>query len=338
MGVINLLFHENFNLSRHNTLGLDIRARYFCDAGNQQDLSEALAFARDRELEILVLGGGSNVVFSGDFEGLVLCVNFQGVQFDDQKVLVGAGVNWHWLVRHSLQKELYGLENLSLIPGLAGASPVQNIGAYGQELDRVFVALAATDLHTGEELTFTKSDCRFGYRHSIFKDELKGQVAITQITLQLSTEYTPILEYGELVSELERREIEIPKAVDTSDAVIAIRKRKLPDPDVVGNVGSFYKNPELSSQTLTSLRQRCPNVPSRKTEKGLHKVPAAWLIEQAGLKGEAVGGALVSTQHALVLVNQGNASSQDVMALATRIEHQVQSKFDILLEVEPVLY
>jgi|TARA_B100002003_G_scaffold237320_1_gene254281 UDP-N-acetylmuramate dehydrogenase len=338
LGIINLLFHENFSLATHNTLGLDIRARYFCSAENLQDLSEVLAFARDGKLEILVLGGGSNVVFSGDFDGLVLRIDFQGMEFDDQKVVVGAGVNWHRLVQHSLERELFGLENLSLIPGLAGAAPIQNIGAYGQELDGVFVALAATDLSTGEELVLTRSDCHFGYRNSIFKGELKDRVAITQITLQLSSDFLPILEYQELVNELERRKIDLPTALDISDAVVAIRKHKLPDPSVVGNAGSFYKNPELSSQTLANLRHSCPNVPSHKTEQGLHKVPAAWLIEQAGMKGESVGDALVSTQHALVIVNKGNARCHDVLALAAKIEQQVQSQFGVLLEMEPVLY
>ena len=333
-----MLLQENFKLTRLNTLGLDASARYFCRAQSQQDLSEVLAFAREEKLSILVLGGGSNIVFSGNIDGLVLMLDFRGVQVDGQKVIAGAGENWHWLVRHTLQTGLFGLENLSLIPGLVGAAPIQNIGAYGQELDRVFVELAATDLATGEEVQFTSSDCCFGYRHSIFKDELKDRMAITRITLRLSPDFKPILGYQDVADELDSRGQSSPVAMDVSDAVIAVRQRKLPDPGKLGNVGSFFKNPELQSQKLEILRQSWPDVPSRQLPDGVHKIPAAWLIEQAGMKGLSIGDAMVSTQHALVIVNQGNASSSDILALSAKVAKQVLDEFGIELEMEPVLY
>ncbi|MCZ6502787.1 MAG: UDP-N-acetylmuramate dehydrogenase [Gammaproteobacteria bacterium] len=329
---------ENFSLAKHNTLGLDISTRYFCRAHCQQELSEVLAFAREEKLRILVLGGGSNIVFTKNFDGLVLMLDFRGVQVDGQKVTVGAGENWHWLVRHTLQRGLFGLENLSLIPGLAGAAPIQNIGAYGQELDQVFVELEATDLSTGEEINFTSSDCCFGYRHSIFKDELKDRMAITHITLRLCSDFTPILNYQDVVNELESLGEGIPTATDISDAVIAVRKRKLPNPDKQGNVGSFFKNPEMQSQKLEKFKQRWPDVPSRQLQSGVHKIPAAWLIEKAGMKGMSIGDAAVSTLHALVIVNRGNASSGDVLGLGARVEKQVLAEFGIRLEIEPVFY
>lgn len=337
-GIVNLRLQENFNLATYNTLGLAVSARYFCKVQSQLDLSEVLAFAREEKLRILVLGGGSNIVFSGNFDGLVLMLDFRGVRIDGQSVTVGAGENWHWLVRHTLQAGLFGLENLSLIPGLVGAAPIQNIGAYGQELERVFVKLAATDLSTGEETNFTSSDCRFGYRHSIFKDELKDRMAITQITLRLCSDFRPILSYQDVTDELGKRGGSESMAMGISDAVIAVRQRKLPDPDKLGNVGSFFKNPEMQSQKLERLKQRWPKLPSRRLHNGAHKIPAAWLIEKAGMKGKSIGDAMVSTQHALVIVNQGNASSKEILALAARVEQQVLVEFDIQLEMEPVLY
>ena len=297
-----------------------------------------LAFAGQEKLRILVLGGGSNIVFTKNFDGLVLMLDFRGVRIDGQKVIVGAGEKWHWLVRHTLLNGLFGLENLSLIPGLAGAAPIQNIGAYGQELDQVFVELEATDLSTGEEIVFTSGDCSFGYRHSIFKDELKDQMAITQITLQLCSDFTPILNYVDVINELESLEEGVPTATDISDAVIAVRMRKLPNPDKLGNVGSFFKNPEMQSQKFEKLRQRWPDVPSRQLQSGIRKIPAAWLIEKAGMKGMSIGGARVSKLHALVIVNRENASSQDVLALADMVEKRVLAEFGIQLEIEPVLY
>ncbi len=297
-----------------------------------------LVFAREEKLRILVLGGGSNIVFTRNFDGLVLMLDFRGVRIDGQKVIVGAGEKWHWLVRHTLLKGLFGLENLSLIPGLAGAAPIQNIGAYGQELDQVFVELEATDLSTGEEINFTSSDCSFGYRHSIFKDELKDRMAITQITLQLCSDFTPILNYVDVINELESLKEAVPTATDISDAVIAVRMRKLPNPDKLGNVGSFFKNPEMQSQKFKELKQRWQDVPSRQLQSGIRKIPAAWLIEKAGMKGMSIGGATVSTLHALVIVNRENASSQDVLALGAMVEKRVLAEFGIRLEIEPVLY
>jgi UDP-N-acetylmuramate dehydrogenase len=242
------------------------------------------------------------------------------------------------LVRRSLEMGFSGLENLSMIPGLAGASPIQNIGAYGQELEKVFIKLEAMDTTTGELLIFDHAACEFGYRQSIFKSTLRDKFVITRITLALSTEFAPNLEYKELSEELDRGAVSAPNAVDVSDAVMAIRSRKLPDPAVLGNVGSFFKNPDVSLEQVERIKKIHPNVPSRQQDDFQFKIPAAWLIEEAGMKGVSVGDAMVSEQHALVIVNRGKASSEEVLALRKEIEHRVHDQFGISLDMEPVLY
>jgi UDP-N-acetylmuramate dehydrogenase len=343
-----LLLQENYRLRKHNTLGLDVRARYLVIARNKNQLAEAIAFARKRNIKVLVLGGGSNIVLTGDFDGLVLMPDIRGVDVSTadvksthpgvQQLEIGAGENWHGLVRQTLEMGFSGLENLSMIPGLAGASPIQNIGAYGQELEKVFIQLEAMDTATGEELIFDHAACEFGYRQSIFKTTLRDKLVITRITLALSTEYTPILGYKDLGEQLGSRNITAPNAVDVSDAVMAIRSRKLPDPAVLGNVGSFFKNPDVSPKQFEHIKKMHPSVPSRQQDDSHFKIPAAWLIEVAGMKGVSVGDAMVSEQHALVIVNRGNASPGDILALAKEIEHRVHDQFGISLDMEPVLY
>jgi UDP-N-acetylmuramate dehydrogenase len=225
-----------------------------------------------------------------------------------------------------------------MIPGLAGASPIQNIGAYGQELEKVFIKLEAMDTTTGEELIFDHAACEFGYRQSIFKSTLRDKFVITRITLALSTEFAPILEYKELREELDRGAFSAPNAVEVSDAVMTIRSRKLPDPAVLGNVGSFFKNPDVSQEQVERIKKMYPNVPSRQQDEFQFKIPAAWLIEEAGLKGVSVGDAMVSEQHALVIVNRGKASPEEILALRKEIEHRVHDQFGISLDMEPVLY
>jgi len=343
-----LLLQENYSLRKHNTLGLDVRARYLVAARNKNQLAEAIAFAREKSIKVLLLGGGSNIVFTGDFDGLVLMPDIRGVDVSAvdvksahpgvRQVVIGAGENWHGLVRRTLEMGFSGLENLSMIPGLSGAAPIQNIGAYGQELEKVFIQLEAIDTTTGEELIFDHAGCEFGYRQSIFKTTLRDRFVIMRITLALSTEFSPILGYRDLDEELDSRNITAPSAVHVSDAVMAIRSRKLPDPAVLGNVGSFFKNPNVSLAHFEHIKKTHSSVPSRQQDDSHFKIPAAWLIEEAGLKGVSVGDAMVSEQHALVIVNQGEASPEDILALAKEIEHQIHDQFGISLDMEPVLY
>lgn len=333
---------ENYSLLQRNTLGLDVRARYFMVARDKDQLAEGLAFADDKNLKLLVLGEGSNIVFTGHFEGLILIPDFKGIHMREvdastRQVVIGAGESWHRLVRKTLESGLSGLENLSMIPGLVGASPIQNIGAYGQELEKVFIELEAVDIATGEELIFDNTSCEFGYRQSIFKAGLKGRMVVTSITLSLSTEFVPILGYRDLVEELDRHKITSPNAVEVSNAVMAIRSRKLPNPALIGNVGSFFKNPEVSAEQFAQIQTIRPDVPSHQQGNSHFKIPAAWLIEEAGMKGASVGDALVSTQHALVIVNRGKARPKDILSLRKEIEHRVHDHFGIHLEMEPVL-
>jgi UDP-N-acetylmuramate dehydrogenase len=332
------LIQENVNLAGHTTFGLDVIARHFCEITTDDELQEALAFSKPTAEKVVVLGGGSNIVFTRNLEALVIKPAYRGIDISGETVSIGAGENWHKMVRYCLEQGLSGIENLSLIPGTCGAAPVQNIGAYGQELAEVFVALHAVNRTTGEKLTMSKQDCQFGYRDSVFKNELKDQLIITGITLKLARVFKPVISYQGISSRLDVKGISSPNATDVSDVVVALRKKKLPDPTEQGNVGSFFKNPIISSGQLSGLRVNWPEIPSNKVSDGLYKIHAAWLIEQAGMKGVVVGGAMVSDQHSLVLVNLGNASSTDVLTLRDQIQSRVQDEFNILLEVEPTFY
>jgi UDP-N-acetylmuramate dehydrogenase len=333
-----LLIQENRNLANRNTFGLNVVSRFYCEAGNDDELAEALAFANDRNLEVIVLGGGSNIVFTKNIDGLVIVPAHSGIDISGEEVVIGSGENWHRMVRYCLKNGLSGIENLSLIPGCVGAAPIQNIGAYGQEISDVFVELQGIHRFTGEKLTMNRNDCKFGYRESVFKSELKDQVIITGITLALADQYKYRIDYSGIRTLLEEQGIYSPRAIDVSDAVIRLRKEKLPNPGEQGNVGSFFKNPIISAESLANLRQDWPDLPSNDEDDGRQKIHAAWLIEKAGLKGHVVGDAMVSEKHALVLVNIGQASSSDVLDLSSEVQACVERKFDIRLDIEPTFY
>jgi UDP-N-acetylmuramate dehydrogenase len=333
---VNIL--QNVSLRGRNTLGVEAYAEYLVDIESDHDLPLALDFARRNALAITVLGGGSNSVFGGNVEGLVICMRTQGTDFTDTGVVVAAGEAWQDLVMSCVEAGFYGLENLTLIPGLVGAAPIQNIGAYGVELSECVTSVTAVEIATGVTFELNREDCLFGYRDSIFKHALIGQVIITQVSLQLSKTYSPRLEYVELQRWLKHVPSESLSARQVSQAVADIRRSKLPSPQELGNVGSFFKNPVVAPEKFEQLLQHHPNIPVRIQNSGEGKLSAAWLIDQAGLKALEVGDAMVSEQHALVLVNKGHATGADIIALADAVRSRVRNKFGLTLEIEPVIY
>lgn len=327
------------NLQAYNTLGIASHAKYFAEITGIEQLQETLsdpAFATERKL---VLGSGSNVLFVRDFNGLVLHVAIPGITRvgeNEQHVWVrsGAGVIWHDLVRYCVRRGWGGIENLSLIPGTVGAAPIQNIGAYGVELEEVFHELQAVDIDTGKKRLFTREECRFGYRDSIFKRELNGKYVITDVTLRLDKDSVINDSYGAIRERLREKGVTNPTIRDISDTVIEIRQRKLPDPKDLGNAGSFFKNPVVSDETFARLQSEYPDIPGYPQEDSGIKVPAGWLIEAAGWKGKVIGNVGTYRNQALVIVNHGNATGREIMNLARRIRESVSDQFGIELVPE----
>jgi len=328
---------KNHSLQALNTFGISAKARCFIEARTEAELRAAF---QQNITPLLVLGGGSNMLLTGDFPGLVVKNNLLGkeiIEERDEHVIVraGAGENWHEFVLWTLERGLGGIENLSLIPGTMGAAPIQNIGAYGVELRDVFHELEAMEIATGEIRTFTAADCQFGYRNSIFKNEWKGKYCITRVALQLTkTNHQINTSYGAIQKTLAERGVTKPTIRDVSDAVIAIRSSKLPDPAKLGNSGSFFKNPEIEPAHFDQLRQAFPNIVSYPGSNGKVKVPAGWLIEQCGWKGQRRGDAGCYEKQALVLVNYGSATGAEIWQLAQDIANSVEEKFGIRLQPE----
>lgn len=325
-----------------NTFGIDAKAALYLKVTGADDLRAVTADPALNILRKLVLGGGSNVLLTQDFDGLVLHMVSQGVAVtgeDENHVFVTAqaGESWHDFVQWTLERRLTGLENLSLIPGSVGASPIQNIGAYGSEMADYFHSLQAFDLGTGAMQTLSKLDCQFGYRDSVFKQDLRDRVVIMEVTFALPKQWQPNLRYAELATEIAARGIASPTATDISDAVVAIRQRKLPDPAKIGNAGSFFKNPVVSAEQRHALQAQYPALVSYLQADGSYKLAAGWLIDQCGWKGRAMGAAGVHEKQALVLVNHGGASGAEILELADAIRDDVSARFNVLLEPEPVL-
>jgi UDP-N-acetylmuramate dehydrogenase len=327
----------HFPLKQLNSFGLAAFAERFCSITS----TEALRIVLEQEKgPVHILGGGSNILLTGDVPGLLLQNKIGGIEILEENseqatVAAGGGVAWHELVLWSLARHLGGLENLSLIPGSVGAAPIQNIGAYGVELKDHFQALDAVELATGQLKTFSAADCRFGYRDSVFKNELKGKYFISRVYLKLSKQHILHLEYGDIRRTLEEEmHILHPTIHDVSRAVILIRQSKLPDPSEIGNAGSFFKNPEISAGQWNNLKEKFPHVVGYPLPNGGYKVPAGWLIEQAGWKGQRFGDAGCHARQALVLVNYGNAKGQEILELARRIQHSVVEKYGIELTPE----
>ena len=330
--------HQNVSLKRLNTFGIDVLANQFVVVQNKGELRD-LFKSELGDLNYFVLGGGSNILFKKDFEGLVIKNEIQGIDLvseDKDSVLVksGAGEIWHNLVLWSVSKNYGGIENLSLIPGSVGASPIQNIGAYGVELRDVFHSLEAFDIKSGEIISFNKEQCKFEYRNSIFKNELKYKMIIVSVTLRLSKNPVTNIEYGSLKEYMSQKNTSDISIKSVSDAVCAIRSSKLPNPSELGNAGSFFKNPVIARSKFITLKNEFVDMVGYPISSSEIKVAAGWLIESCGWKGKRVGDTGSHAKQALVLVNYGNATGKEIFALSEDIIVSVKNKFEIVLERE----
>lgn len=328
---------QNVQLSTYNTFGLEATSSRFATFLSQQELIESISLIQNETL--LVLGGGSNILLTKDFDGLVLKNEVSGIEVtkeDDQHIYVrvGAGENWHDFVLKAIENNWAGIENLSLIPGTVGAAPMQNIGAYGVEIKQVFDHLEAVEIASGEVHTFDNISCEFGYRESIFKKQVKGKYIITHVTFKLNKTPDFNVSYGAIQQTLEEMGVTELSIKAVSDAVIKIRQSKLPDPAEIGNSGSFFKNPEIDAIDHEGLKAEYPNIPGYKLPNGKVKVPAAWLIEQDGWKGKTFGPIGVHKNQPLVLVNYGGGNGADIRDLAYKIKDSVARKFGIELTPE----
>jgi len=329
---------RNKSLKAFNTFGIDVKAHEFCRIDSTDQLTTFLKENKERPL--FILGGGSNLLLTKPIQAVVLQINLKGISVitedpDFVTLKIMAGENWHQTVLHCVNNNYGGIENLSLIPGNIGAAPIQNIGAYGVELKDTFVSCEAIDRKTGETVCFSKEDCQFGYRDSFFKNEGKNRFIITSVQLRLSkSNHLLKTDYGAIKQTLEAAQTTNPSIKDISQAVIKIRQSKLPDPAKIGNSGSFFKNPVLSKAAFDAFYKQFPAAPFYKVDEQHIKVPAGWLIEQAGFKGKRFGDAGVHDKQALVLVNHGEATGDEIWQLAERIQHKVKQDFNITIEPE----
>jgi len=334
-----LIVQQNVSLKPYNTFGIDENAGFMAIIDTVDDLDEIFMTGRFRSQRKMILGGGSNVLFTRGFSGVIAKNEIRGINIIKEEgnevlVSVGAGENWHQFVLWCVEKGYGGVENLSLIPGTVGAAPMQNIGAYGVELKDVFHSLAAYETKSGKQSNFSKEECRFGYRHSVFKGELKEQFVITNVTFRLSKKPEFNLSYGDIKLTLSQMGVEEPTLKNVSQAVINIRQSKLPDPMDVGNAGSFFKNPVIEKLHFEALEAQFPDIKSYFVDGENVKIPAGWLIEKAGWKGYKDGTFGVHEKQALVLVNLGNARGRDILKLSSQIQKTIQQQFGIELERE----
>jgi UDP-N-acetylmuramate dehydrogenase len=333
-----LQIQENVSLKNFNTFGVEANARYFVEISHKDDLVELFLDPQWKQMPMLVLGGGSNLLLINDFDGLVIRMNIRGIEhrISHKNVFVeaGAGEVWNDLVNYCVIRGFAGMENLSLIPGSVGASPIQNIGAYGVELKDVFYSCLAYELATATFKTFTNADCHFDYRESIFKTELKGQYIIVSVKFRLSLVPNLNLKYGAIEQELTNRHVTNPTIKDVSQVVSHIRVSKLPDPSTIGNAGSFFKNPIISAEQFSGLRVKFPDAVNYPAGDGQVKLAAGWLIEQCGWKGKVVGNTGTWKNQALVLVNHGGATGAEVYSFSSQIIDSVYTKFGVTLQRE----
>lgn len=333
-----LQIRENISLKPYNSFGIDVKAKFFAEIFSEDELRSLFQDELVKTQKLFVIGGGSNVLFTKDFDGLLIKISIKGIQSKviEEKVLVtaGAGVVWNDFVKYCVEHHFAGVENLSLIPGTVGASPIQNIGAYGVELKDVFENCTAFEIKTGDIKTFNYADCHFGYRESIFKGELKWQYIITSVTFRLSAVPKINTSYGAIETELHNRGIAQPTIADVSAAVSHIRVSKLPDPSTIGNAGSFFKNPVIEKHEFADIVAKHPDVVHYPTADDKIKLAAGWLIEQCGWKGKVVGQTGTWKNQALVLVNQGQATGTEVYHFSEQIIDSVRSAFGVALERE----
>jgi UDP-N-acetylmuramate dehydrogenase len=337
-----LAVERNASLKALNSFGVEARAAFFARVHSAAALGELLGAAPYAGLTRLVLGGGGNLLLTRDFDGLVVKIEVPGLRAageTDEAWLyeVGAGENWHSVVERLLALDRPGLENLALIPGSTGAAPIQNIGAYGLELAERLHSVSAWDVDSARVVEMSLADCGFGYRDSAFKRELAAKRIVLAVTLALPKRWEPIAGYADVANELKTRGISQPGARDIFDAVVAIRRRKLPDPAAIGNAGSFFKNPIVTREQHRELIAHHPSLVSYPLPGGRYKLAAGWLIDAAGLKGATRGRAGVYERQALVLVNRGGATGAEILALAREVQYKVREKFGVALEPEPVI-
>ena len=330
---------ENYPLIKLNTFGIDVKAKYFTSINTVNELIEIKKSEKFKDHELLILGGGSNILFTKDFNGLVILNNIKGKEIVDQNedsiiLKIGAGENWHELVMYCVDNGWGGIENLSLIPGNTGTAPMQNIGAYGVEIKETFVELEALEISSGKIVKFSNSECEFGYRESVFKNKMKNKYIILNITLELNKNPILNINYGDVKAILETKKIETPTIKDVSNAIISIRQRKLPDPKKIGNSGSFFKNPIIDINLLKLIEEKYPNVVSYKINENEFKIAAGWIIEKAGWKGKKFNNFGVHENQALVLVNYGLANGKEIFNLSEKIILDIKEKFGITLERE----
>lgn len=331
---------ENVDLLPYNTFRIHTKARYWVTVTSIVDAQELFKSDLFKKHQTLILGGGSNILLTKDFEGLVIKNEIKGIEVvaEEQAELqlkVGSGENWHTLVLYCVDHNFGGIENLSLIPGTVGAAPMQNIGAYGMEIKEVIHNVEVIEIATGQIKVFNREECQFGYRESIFKQRLKGKYFISSITLTLTKkDHLFNVTYGAIKDVLKEKNVKELTIRAISDAIIDIRKKKLPDPLLIGNAGSFFKNPSVEIIVFDALKKKYPAIPSFPGEKNLIKIPAAWLIEQCGWKGKTLDNIGVHKHQALVLVNYGNGEGKKIWELAMNIQSSIKDKFDITLQPE----
>lgn len=326
-------------LREFNTFHVDAVSKYFIRATKIEEVKDAIKFANDEKSKIFVLGGGSNILFTKDFDGLIIKIEVDGIKTiseNNEEIIltVGAGLSWQSFVDYCVAKNYWGVENLALIPGSTGAAPVQNIGAYGQEIANVFYEVSGLSTDTNSERRISKEESKLKYRNSIFKNELKDNFIITNVLFKLSKISNPVLTYKAVAKEIKKRELESPTSEEMSNIIKDIRRSKLPDPFVIGNAGSFFKNPIVSNRHFEKIRKRYPQIVFYPEANEFTKISAGWLVENANWKGKRTGDAGVYENHALVLVNYGSATGRQIHNLAKQIKLSIRDKFGIKLEEE----
>lgn len=325
---------KNYNLKAHNTFGIDAKCNRFLEYESVAEAQEVAKILRESSIPYIIIGGGSNLLLTKDYEGIVVHSACKGVERKGNSLICGSGEVWDDIVAKSIAMQLYGAENLSLIPGDVGASAVQNIGAYGSEVKDLIRKIKAVEISTGTVREFNHTECEYGYRQSRFKHEWKNRFLIISVEYELSEAFQPRLDYGNIRAELERRNITEPTAQQLRDTIIDIRNAKLPDPKVMGNAGSFFMNPIVSREKYEQLAAQYEGMPHYEIDADHVKIPAGWMIDQCGWKGKSLGRAGVHDKQALVLVNRGGATGAEIVALCEAIQKDVKVKFDIDIHPE----